>query len=195
MINLILLTLVLLNNTTYPGETVEIYVQGEGTLKLSDNCTYFCNFNKNCINATSGNYTICVSYSCKEGNYTIIADNTSYNFTVLKPTYDYLLNSTIKLEIERNKLKKENENLMTKLNEYINLTAMLEKEKSNLEKTINELKDRISYLENRVSELELDKNSLESALNSLQKLYYYSKLALIFILAFVVGAYVAIIRR
>ncbi len=209
MIGLLLITLVLLNNATYPGGTVNVTVQGNGTLKLLDNCTYFCGYNSNLINVTGGNYTICVSYSCKEGNYSIIADGKSYNFTVLKPTYDYLRNSTVRLELEKKKLekkvemlnetiyklKKENEELQDKLDDYVNLTAKLKNENSKLRSEINELEYRISQLESKVKELESDKNYLESTLEVIQNLYHYSKLALTFILAFVVGSYVAIVRR
>lgn len=209
MIGLILLTLVLLNNTTYPGGTLDVIVEGNGTLNLPENCTYFCDSYKNSINVSDGNYTICVSYSCKPGNYSIIANGYTYNFTVLKPDYNYLLNSTIKLESERNrlisqvknlsdtvrKLKEENENLTAELKEYMALVDSLEEENDVLKKTVKDLQDKISYLEDRINLLERDKSNLEYAFNFLQKLYYYSKLALAFIFAFVVGAYVAIVRR
>lgn len=209
MIGLILLTLMLVNNTTYPGGTLDVVVEGNGTLTLSDNCTYFCDFYTNVINVSDGNYTICVSYSCKPGNYSITANGITYNFTVLKPDYGYLLNSTIKLESEMNeliaqvenlkntieRLKEEKDNLTAELRKYMNLADSLERENNVLKRTVNDLRDKVSYLEDRIHKLEKDKSYLESALNLLQKHYYYSKLALVFILAFVVGAYVAIVRR
>ncbi len=209
MIGLLLLTLVLLNNATYPGGTVNVTVYGNGTLKLSDNCIYFCGYNSNLINVSSGNYTICVSYSCKEGNYTILADGKSYNFTVLRPTYGYLRNSTVKLELEKkelekkveilketlDKLKKENEKLQDKLNSYVNITAKLKNENFELRGEINELEYKISQLESKVRKLERDRSYLESTLEIVQNMYHYSKLALAFIVAFVVGSYVAIVRR
>lgn len=191
MIDILLLTLILLNNATYPGGYINVSVQGNGTLMLLDNCTYFCGYNTSVINVSDGNYSICVSYSCRPGIYTLIADNKTYNFTVLEPSYSYLLKSILKLERENknlrlaveklnttlNKLEKENKELTVQLKEYTNVTDELMEKINVLMKENSNLRMAIFNLENKISE------------------YEYMKIALIFVFAFIVGAYVALIRR
>ena len=191
MIDLLLLTLILLNNATYPGGYINVSVQGNGTLMLLDNCTYFCGYNTSVINVSDGNYSICVSYSCRPGIYTLIADNKTYNFTVLEPSYSYLLKSILKLERENknlrlaveklnttlNKLEKENKELTVHLKECTNVTDELMEKINVLMKENSNLRMAILNLENKISE------------------YEYMKIALIFVFAFIVGAYVALIRR
>jgi len=191
LIDILLLTLILLNNATYPGGYINVSVQGNGTLMLLDNCTYFCGYNTSVINVSDGNYSICVSYSCRPGIYTLIADNKTYNFTVLEPSYSYLLKSILKLERENknlrlaveklnttlNKLEKENKELTVQLKEYTNVTDELMEKINVLMKENSNLRMAIFNLENKISE------------------YEYMKIALIFVFAFIVGAYVALIRR
>ncbi len=191
MIDILLLTLILLNNATYPGGYINVSVQGNGTLMLLDNCTYFCGYNTSVINVSDGNYSICVSYSCRPGIYTLIADNKTYNFTVLEPSYSYLLKSILKLERENknlrlaveklnttlNKLEKENKELTVHLKECTNVTDELMEKINVLMKENSNLRMAIFNLENKISE------------------YEYMKIALIFVFAFIVGAYVALIRR
>ena len=201
---ILMITLILLNNTTYPGGYINVSVEGTGNISLP-NCTYI----EDSKILKNGSYTIRVSYSCKPGNYTIFADGSKYNFTVLNATYEYLINSTIKLEIENVKLKDrirdlelENRNLTRELKHYINLTKDLKDENSILKRNIRDLKDKIDSLKGEIAKLKgdvkklkSDKSYLESILSNLQRIFEYTKVFLSFVLAFLFGSYIAIIRR
>jgi hypothetical protein len=216
LIGLILLTLIFLNNTTYPGGTINISVEGCGNLTLPNNCTYFCGFDSNEIHIKSGTYSICVSFACKPGNYTLIADKKLYNFKVLNASYEYLLNATVELEEKNRNLKKtikklmsEKKNLTSQLNYLINLTNDLKKRNeilqsenlvlnekvAKLSKQVEVLKNNLTRLNNLVIKLENDKRNLEFILGNLKRLHDYIKMSLAFILAFLFGSYLAILRR
>ncbi|WP_457549303.1 hypothetical protein [Archaeoglobus sp.] len=217
MMHLIFLTLILLNNTTFPGGVVNVSVSGNGTLILPNNCTYFCNTNySNSIEVVKGGvYSICVSYSCKPGNYSVIADGKTYNFTVLKPSYEYLLNATATLErkirhlqsindklvrekelfsAEIRKLKSENVNLTIQLHECIQTVKNLKDENKYLRENVSALRMQVKSLKSRINELEKSKNRLEYVLNNLTKLQMYLKYSLVFLISLLFGSYVGIWR-
>ncbi|WP_456327526.1 hypothetical protein [Archaeoglobus sp.] len=217
MIHIIFLTLILLNNTTFPGGVVNVSVSGSGTLFLPNNCTYFCDTNySNSIKVVNGGiYSICVSYSCKPGNYSIIADGKTYNFTVLKPNYEYLLNATATLEkkirllqeineklirekeslyAENCKLKSENANLTIQLNKCIKTVKNLKDENSLLRENLSVLKMQVKSLKAKISELEESKTYLEYVLNNLSKLQTYLKYTIAFLVSLLFGSYIGIWR-
>jgi len=219
LIYLILVTLILLNNTTYPGGYIDLkVVDGKENVSmfLIDNCTYFYNNNKSKIPAKSGYYRIYVSYSCKPGNKSILVDGRCYNFTVLKPDYYYLLNSTIRLEREikllQDKIKslttrnrELTENLSKSKLENLNLTAKIQnifnelKYHKNIIKQLEEnnrkLKDeRIKLLE-QINNLTSTIENLEIEKSNLNLVIKYLEIFVTFIIAFIVGSYLAIITR
>ena len=219
MIPFLLVTLILLNNTTYPGGYIDLkVVNGEENVNMSltDKCMYFYGYNKSEIPAKSGYYKIYVSYLCKPGNKSIVVDGNYYNFTVLKPDYNYLLESAIKLEREIKILREKIESLKTKNKELVENISKLELENRNLIIKVQNISNELKYYKDLVEDLKESNQKLEDEKAkllanltnltnlveslkrdkaSLSSILRYLELFGLFTIAFIVGSYLAIITK
>jgi cell division protein FtsB len=209
---------VLLNLTTFPGGFVEMDVNGCHYLKLLDNYTYFLENGKREIYACNGTYTILVKPICAEGNKTLIVDNkTKINFTVLKPSYDYLLNITASLTKENTVLKQENLKLITqidnmnktiekyelkvkeyelKVQEFNNIIYNLKFENSKLKNENKNLKLKIKNLTTQVENLKSQILELEKVINTLNRYVFKLKILAEILGGILLGVVIAVtIRR